>query len=385
MVSYNVLLVYNPANRDEVVSDWIAGGLCQSTLTKYQKGWGLWIQHIAVEGHGTNLYLDKVDREEFIKVVVLFIRGVCLGSNGSMSAMEAAMSGVGSAFVRASKCTLLLHCDTIKLARKSSIKQTVAMQVYGRRNDKKLPMALDMLVWFRNEYWVGKDWLTQVDSKVTYLGAATAMDALLRISEYALVRGSKHMMRCRDVAIEVTGLLNPVQPGELKQALSVPGRSVRRIQLHIPKHRSKVAGSERKINLNWRGSASSYGTQLVADFIEFCLHEGGTGDDPLFSRIRHGRSKSLTYDMVANGVKASATACGLDRTVFSTHSCRSEGATAMCAAGWARSKIQLRGGWSELSDSDLIYAASLPSDSEGNREVTIDDIRWLQVFQNRLG
>ena len=89
--------------------------------------------------------------------------------------------------------------------------------------------------------------------------------------------------------------------------------------------------------------------------------------------------------MVANGVKASATACGLDRTVFSTHSCRSGGATAMCAAGWARSKIQLRGGWSELSDSDLIYAASLPSDSEGNREVTIDDIRWLQVFQNRLG
>ena len=46
------------------------------------------------------------------------------------------------------------------------------------------------------------------------------------------------MMRCRDVAIEVTGLLNPVQPGELKQALSVPGRSVRRIQLHILKHRS---------------------------------------------------------------------------------------------------------------------------------------------------
>jgi hypothetical protein len=57
----------------------------------------------------------------------------------------------------------------------------------------------------------------------------------------------------------------------------------------------------------------------------------------------------------------------------------------MCAAGWARTKIQQRGGWSELSDSDLIYAASLPSDSEGTREVTLDDIRWLQVFQNRSG
>jgi hypothetical protein len=385
MISYNIHLAYDSALRDEVVSDWIAGGLCENTLSKYQKGWSLWTQHIKAEGHGSNFYLDNVDREEFIKVVVLFIRGVCLGSNGSMSAMETAMSGVGSAFVRASKCTLLLHCDTIKLARKSSIKQTVAMQVYGSRNDKKLPMVLDMLIWLRNQFWLGRDWLTQVDSKITYLGAAVANDGLLRISEYALVRGANHMMRCKDVAIEVTGLLNPVQPGELRQALSVPGRSVRRIQLHIPKYRSKVVGSERKINLNWRGPTSSYGTQLVADFVEFCLHEGGTGDDPLFSRTRHGRTKLLNYDMVAKGVKASATACGLDHTVFSTHSCRSGGATAMCAAGWARTKIQQRGGWSELSDSDLIYAASLPSDSEGAREVTVDDIRWLQVFQNRSG
>jgi hypothetical protein len=375
--------VYDFALRDEVVSNWIAGGLCESTLAKYQKGWNLWTQHIEAEGYGSNLYLDNVNRKEFIKVAVLFIRGVCLGSKGSMTAMEIAMTGVSSGFVRASKCTLLLRCDTIKLARKASIKQTVAMQIYGSRNDKKLPMVLDMLVWLRNQYWVGKDWLTQVDSKITYLGAAVANDGILRISEYALARGSAHMMRCKDVAIEVTGLLTPVQPGELRQALSVPGRSVVRIQLHIPKHRSKVAGSERKINLNWRGPASPYGIQLVADFVEFCLHEGGTGDDPLFSRIRHGRTKLLNYDMVAHRVKASATACGLDPTVFSTHSCRSGGATAICAAGWARTKIQQRGGWSELSDSDLIYAASLPSDSEGNREVTLNDIRWLQVFQNR--
>lgn len=377
--------MYNPALRDEIVSDWIAGGLCESTLNKYQRGWSLWTQHIEAEGHGFNRYLDNVDREEFIKMVVLFIRGVCLGSNGSISAVEAAMSGVGSAFVRAGKCTLLLHCDTVKLARKSSIKQTVAMQVYGSRNDKKLPMVLDMLIWLRNQYWVGKDWLTQVDSKFTYLGAAVANDCLLRISEYALVRGSQHMMRCKDVAIEVIGLLDPVQPGELRQALSVPGRSVRRVQLHVPMFRSKVVRSERKLNLNWRGPTSSYGTQLVADFVEFCLHEGGTGDVPLFSRIRQGRLKLLNYDMVAKGVKASATACGLDSTVFSTHSCRSGGATALCAAGWARSKIQQRGGWSELSDSDLIYAVSLPSDSEGARAVTIDDIRWLQVFQNCSG
>jgi hypothetical protein len=63
-----------------------------------------------------------------------------------------------------------------------------------------------------------------------------------------------------------------------------------------------------------------YGIQLVADFVEFCLHKGGTGNDPLFSRIRHGRTKLLNYDMVAHGAKASATACGLDPTVFSTHS-----------------------------------------------------------------
>jgi hypothetical protein len=87
--------------------------------------------------------------------------------------------------------------------------------------------------------------------------------------------------------------------------------------------------------------------------------------------------------MVAHGVNASATACSLNPTVFSTHSFRSGGATATCAAGWGRPKIQQRGGWSELSDNDLLYAALLPSDSEGNREVTLNDIRWVQVFQNR--
>ena len=59
----------------------------------------------------------------------------------------------------------------------------------------------------------------------------------------------------------------------------------------------------------------------------------------------------------------------------------------MSAAGWSRTKIQQRGGWSELSDSDLIYALSLPSDSatgsSRSRQVTVDDVRWLQVFQNR--
>lgn len=275
MISYNILSVYDVVPRDKLVRDWIAGGLCESTLGKYQKGWDLKSQHIEIEGHGSNLHLDNVDREEFIKVMALFIRGVCLGSNGSMSAMEAAMYGVSSAFVRASKCTSLLHCDTIKLARKSSIKQTVAMQVYGSSNDKKLPMVLDMLVWLRNQYWVGKDWLTQVDSKLTYLGAAVATDSLLRISEYALVRGFNHMIRCKDVAIEVTGLLTLVQPGGLRQALSVSGRSVRRIQLHIPKYRSKVVRSERKINLNWRGPTSSYGPDSWSILWSFvCMKEG---------------------------------------------------------------------------------------------------------------
>jgi hypothetical protein len=127
-----------------------------------------------------------------------------------------------------------------------------------------------------------KDWLSQMGSRFTYLGAAVANDGLLRISEYALMRGFAHMMRCKDVAIEVTGLLTPVQPGELRQALSVPGRSVVRIQLHIPKHRSKVAGSERKINMNWWGPASPYGTQLVADFVDFAGTKVDLATTPCF-------------------------------------------------------------------------------------------------------
>jgi hypothetical protein len=64
----------------------------------------------------------------------------------------------------------------------------------------------------------------------------------------------------------------------------------------------------------------------------------------------------------------------------------------MCTADWARSKIQQRGGWSELTESDVIYALSLPSDTaqsssglpQHDRVVTTDDFRWLQVFHNPI-
>ena len=151
--------------------------------------------------------------------------------------------------------------------------------------------------------------------------------------------------------------------------------------------RPKYMTSIIEIFLNWRGTASAEGVQLVNDLTEFCIREGGVGDTPLFSRVRKGRRKCLNYDMVVSGVKAAASACGLNPKDFSSHSYRIGGATAMCAAGWSRTKIQQRGGWSELSDSDLIYALSLPSDSatgsSGSRQVTVDDVRWLQVFHNR--
>ncbi len=378
--------MYGPGERDEIVKLWIQEGLADSTRVRYEKSWALWNMHLTTEGHGFNSFLDGVGREEFLKVLVLFIRSICLGSRGSKTALEISMSAVHSAFTQASKCTDLFRSDTVRLARKSSVKKTVAMLDYSDRNRKKLPCAFEMIAWVRGHYWVDKDWTTQVDSRMTYLGIAIAMDCLFRISEYALVPDSDYMIRCLDVAIELEGCSTTFQPGELKEALRQHGYVIKRIQLHIPRHRSKVAGSDRKIFLNWRGQDNVYGRQLIADFAEFCVREGGVGDISLFSRVRKGRTKHLSYDMVAQGVKRSAVAHGLNPQDFSTHSLRIGGATAMCAAGWSRSKIQQRGGWSELSDSDLIYALSLPSDSTHtssvDRIVTIDDIRWLQVFHN---
>ncbi len=62
------------------------------------------------------------------------------------------MSAVHSAFTQASKCTDLFRSDTVRLARKSSVKKTVAMLDYSDRNRKKLPCAFEMIAWVRDHY-----------------------------------------------------------------------------------------------------------------------------------------------------------------------------------------------------------------------------------------
>jgi hypothetical protein len=81
-----------------LVRQWVRDGLAKSTLSRYEKGWTHWIQHIAVDGHGENYYLDGVDREESIKVMVLFIRSLCLRFPGNKSTVDKSMSAVHSSF-----------------------------------------------------------------------------------------------------------------------------------------------------------------------------------------------------------------------------------------------------------------------------------------------
>ena len=75
---------------------------------------------------------------------------------------------------------------------------------------------------------------------MTWIGIAVAMDCLLRISEFALVPDSNHMLRSRDVDFELQDVSVICQPGELRLAISRYGKQVRRVQLHIPLDRSKV-------------------------------------------------------------------------------------------------------------------------------------------------
>jgi hypothetical protein len=215
----------------------VRDGLAKSTLTWYEKGWARWIQHISVDGHGENYYLDGVDREESIKVVVLFMRSLCLEFPGNKSAVDKSMATVRSAFTQASKCGLLFTCDTVKLARKSSGKKSNSMRVYGKRNDKKLPMAYEMMLYLREKYWVATDWVSQVDYKLTWNGIAVTMNCLLRVSEFALVPYSDHMLRSSDVAFELQDVSVICQPGELRSAISKYSKEVRRVQLHIPCYR----------------------------------------------------------------------------------------------------------------------------------------------------
>jgi hypothetical protein len=60
------------------------------------------------------------------------------------------------------------------------------MRLYGKRNEKKLPVAHEIMLYLREKYWINTDWVSQIDQKLTWIGIAVAMDCLLRISEFAL-------------------------------------------------------------------------------------------------------------------------------------------------------------------------------------------------------
>jgi hypothetical protein len=100
-----IAIVYGPGERDKIIKLWIQEGLADSTRVRYEKSWALWKMHLTAEGHGFNSFLDGKRGEEFLKVLILFIRSICLGSRGSKTALEIAMSAVHSAFTQAGKCT----------------------------------------------------------------------------------------------------------------------------------------------------------------------------------------------------------------------------------------------------------------------------------------
>jgi hypothetical protein len=94
-----------------LVRQWVRDGLGKSAISRYEKGWTRWIQHIAVDSRGENYYLDGIDREESIKVVVLFIRSLCLGFSGNKSTVDKSMAAVHSQLVSVVYC-LLAHSKT---------------------------------------------------------------------------------------------------------------------------------------------------------------------------------------------------------------------------------------------------------------------------------
>ena len=76
-------------------------------------------------------------------------------------------------------------------------------------------------------------------------------------------------------------------------------------------------------------------------------------DDPLFSRLRNGRSRSLRRKDVSEIIKEAARHFNLQPLRFTPHSLRIGGAATLLAAGVSREEVQRVAGWSGSPGTDV--------------------------------
>ena len=347
----------------------IAGMVAKSTIMRYQSGWACWnkyLQSLSENGREVDPYLLKAkdDRERACRIG-LFLKERYEIKGLRDRAATGVVAHIRYHFSIALRPTEFFDAQIVTGIRKACrhTVEELKLKKINSNGTVKLPVCEDILYIIRDGHFKDKPWVgTQLDSRMTYMGAMWGYDLGVRISEMtAPERGCiDHNIRANEI---VFILSTPIKDNETETFRLRGGdkrlamQSQENIVMCDVQASSHKMGSLKKTKCI--GRRSPLESQWLDDLFHWTVNANLVGTDPLFSRPSNhppGSRKFLTGKMVRTAVKKAVKSVGLPPIYFSGHSLRKAMYTHMRAAGCSIDDRRDRGNYSECSNvGDQVY------------------------------
>lgn len=202
-----------------------------------------------------------------------------------------------------------------------------------------LPVSMNMI-----RHYARSHDLSQSKHLAIYTALLTAFTMLLRISEYVVVSGSDHHLRCGDITFVVGDVHVPSH--ELTLGLR---DSVTEVLIKLRSSKTDKDGSGTTFCFP-RTRENDPKTDIC--FMLACWSTtaaGRTSNQPFFSSSTRSGLWKVSSQHIASAVKELAVAFKFNPSRFTSHSLRYGGASTLAAAGLPDCWIQVYGRWKSLT------------------------------------
>lgn len=349
----------------------------------------MWLQFLWLQGFPKNTshpmpYWSKFTLGQQLHVIISYIKWLYEDKQWNTQKIGLNISGVRD-FIRGHLLDLTaFNHESVTLALKATHANPRTVSL-ARETKKRLPVNVEMVAWLKHRMW--KDGrvtsMSDIDSRMVFLGVAIGLTFLRRVSEYAHDSRTDHAIIADDVHfITLDDSPTAIASFDVRSCnLTIDQVDTMRFIFRTSKTDQGGRGTYLFLR---RHNSNEY--ELIKCCLLWCMISGLEMGQPFLSRIYNGRRKLLRPRMVNDALKFVADNFGFQhvRNAFTSHSLRIGGATALIASGVNRETIQRIGGWSVTSSaSDSIYELNTPRDnsnlwsalgSHSNSNITSKDI-----------
>lgn len=338
--------------------------MTQGTRNTYANVWKAWeeyIRRVHSGGREGDVYLDQI-RGDADKAAILALFFKERYDKGGMRGRQATSvsAGVRHHFVTALRSVEWFESQIVTNARAACKMSCDELREHKKeaKSRAKLPISEDMLMEARSRLWEGKSWeWNDIDDRMTYVGLMWAFDQVARACEYtsAEPNAEDHCVRIWQLSFIVRtseeGPERVISGARLAQEISDnPKCIIVACEVEASSHKGGALSKKKVI-----GRRSVQESQWLDDLVLWLSKVNLKAEDQIFTRYKSKTAggkvfkRRLTAEMIREATKDMATASGLPRGPFSSHSLRKGGMTQMRGLGASADDRKDRGNYADGS------------------------------------